>query len=230
MNVKSILGSYIGHLAGYVLAGADIVSKVNPSLLPPQYGLLISVAGLVTIATHHGYQAGTAGVQAAVDAATKALKSTAPVLLICLLAAGFLAGCKTAPNAQQSAGITIAVDVATGAAIQNGVHCAVSTTSPPQFDCSDAYKSRAAEFKAIAVEVKTVNDAGTATLATLAADIAPLIDRLPPADQLAAHALVAALTPYLNAELQGNDGLRNVQTTLDVILQAVIDSCAAYGA
>jgi hypothetical protein len=220
MNVKSVLGSYLGHLAGYVLAGADIVSKVNPTLLPPQYGILISVAGLVTVAAHHGYAAGTSGVQSAVDAATKALTSApakVAAMLLLAVAVPLVGGCATAPNAQQSAGITVAVDIATAAAIQNGVQPA-------------EYKTRAANFKSIAVTVKAVNDAGTATLATLAADLEPQISKLPPPDQLAAHALVAALKPYLDAELQGNDGLKNVQTTLDVILQAVIDSCAAYGA
>jgi hypothetical protein len=139
------------------------------------------------------------------------------MLLLAVAVPFGVSGCKTAPTAQESAGITVAVDIATAAAIQNGAQPA-------------EYKARAANFKSIAVTVKAVNDAGTATLATLAADLEPQISKLPPPDQLAAHALVAALKPYLDAELQGNDGLKNVQTTLDVILQAVIDSCAAYGA
>lgn len=221
MNVKRILGSYLGHLAGYVLAGADIVSKVNPSLLPPQYGILVSVAGLVIIAAHHGYAAGTSGIQAAVDAAAATLASApakvAVMLLLALAVPMGLSACKTLPTPTQQAGITVAVDIATAAAIQNGA-------TPAD------YKARAAHFKLIATDIKAVNDAGTATLATLAADLEPQIAKLPPPDQLAAHALVAALKPYLDAELQGNDGLKNVQTTLDIVLQAVIDSCITYGA
>jgi hypothetical protein len=186
-------------------------------LLPPQYGLIVSVAGLVTIAAHHGYQAGGAGVQAAVDAAAKALKATAPLLVTAFLVAGVISGCKTVPSAPAQAGITVAVDIATGAAIQNGGN-------------ADVWKARAVKFKAIAAQVKQVNDAGTATLATLAADLEPQLKLLPPADQLAAHALVAALTPYIQQEVQANPDLANVRATLDVILQAVIDSCAAYGA
>lgn len=221
MNVKSILGSYLGHLAGYILAGADIISKVNPSLLPPQYGILVSVAGLVTVAAHHGYAAGASGVQAAVDAATKALTST-PAKVVAMLLLGvavpFVGGCATAPTATESAGISVAVDIATAAAIQNG-------SNDPS-----AWKSRAVEYKAIAVKVKAVNDAGTATLATLAADLQPQIAKLPPADQLAANVLVTALTPYLNQELQGNAKLQTAQTAVDVIVQAVIDACTTYGA
>lgn len=221
MNVKSILGSYLGHLAGYVLAGADIVSKVNPSLLPPQYGILVSVAGLVAIAAHHGYTAGTVGIQAAVDAATKALVSApakvAAMLLLTLAVPMGLSACKTVPTPTQQAGITVAVDIATGAAVQNG-------------GTAEIWKIRAAKFKAIAVSIKQVNDAGTATLATLAADLEPQLATLPPADQLAAHALVAALQPYLNQEVSANPDLATARATLDVILQAVIDSCATYGA
>ena len=213
----NVLKSYGAHLAAYLVSAASIVSTLDPKLLPPQYAGIVGIAGLVATAAHNGHALGAAGIQAAVAAATQALKTAAPVLVLALFVGVGLTGCKTAPTVQESAGITIAVDIATGAAIQNGVQPA-------------DYKARAAEFKAIAVEVKAVNDAGTATLATLAADIEPLIAKLPPADQLAAHALVAALTPYLNAELQGDNGLKNVQTTLDTVLQAVIDSCGAYGA
>lgn len=222
MNLKDIFGSYLGHLAGYVLAGADIVSKINPSLIPPQYGILVSVAGLVTIASHHGYQAGTAGIQAAVDAATKALTSApvkiAAMLLLAVAIPIGLSACKTAPTATQQSQIVLAVDVASGVAIQQ------RDTDPAK------WMARAVSYKAIATELKAVNDAGTATLATLAADLQPLVAKLPPADQLAASALVAALTPYLNQQTQSNPQVANIRATVDVILQAVIDSCDAYGA
>ncbi len=213
----NVLKSYGAHLAAYLVSAASIVSTLDPKLFPPQYAGLIGIAGLVATAAHNGHAIGAAGVQAAVAAATQAVKTVAPALVLGLALSVGLVGCKTAPTAQQSAGITVAVDIATAAAIQNGVQPA-------------EYKARAANFKSIAVSVKAVNDAGTATLATLAADLEPQITKLPPPDQIAAHVLVAALKPYLDAELQGNDGLKNVQTTLDVILQAVIDSCAAYGA
>jgi hypothetical protein len=134
-----------------------------------------------------------------------------------MLVAGVVTGCKTMPTPTQQAGITVAVDIATGAAIQNG-----GTT--------DTWKARAAKFKAIAISVKQVNDAGTATLATLMADLTPQLALLPPADQLAAHALVAAIQPYLDQEIAANPDLATTRAALDVILQAVIDSCNAYGA
>lgn len=214
-----IVKSYLGHLSGYVVAGAVIVSSLDPKLLPPQYSFFTALAGAIVTASHHSYTAGAANaaVTAAANAAQKALTTAAPVLLCAFLAVASLTACKTLPTPTEQAGITVAVDIATGAAIQNGA-------TPAQ------YTARAAEFKAIAVMVKTVNDAGTATLATLAADLAPQIAKLPPADQLAAHALVAALTPYLQRQAAANPSLANTQATLDVILQAVIDSCGAYGA
>lgn len=219
MNLSAIAGRYLGHLAGYVVAAATIVSGLDPKLVPPQYSFIVAVAGTVVAAAHHGYSAGVNGaaVKAAADAATKALTAAAPALVVALLVAGSMTGCKTLPTPTEQAGITVAVDIATGAAIQNGGN-------------ADIWKARAVKFKAIAVSVKQVNDAGTATLATLAADLEPQLALLPPADQLAAHALVAALQPYIDNEVQANPDLAKTRAALDVILQAVIDSCTAYGA
>lgn len=223
MNIRSILSSYLGHLSAYLVSAATIVSSLNPNLVPPQYSFITALAGFIVVASHHGYQAGlsSATIKAAADAATKALTSTpAKVVAMILLANAIpflITGCKTLPTPTQQAGITVAVDIATGAAIQNG-------------GSSDVWKSRAVKFKAVAVSVKQVNDAGTATLATLAADLQPQLALLSPADQLAAHALVAALQPYIDNEVAANPDLATTRAALDLILQAVIDSCVAYGA
>lgn len=213
----NVVKSYGAHLAAYLVSAATIVSGLDPALLPPQYASIIGIAGLVAAAAHNGHTVGAAGIQAAVAAATQALKTTAPALVLALLVAGSMTGCKTLPTPTEQAGITVAVEVATGAAIQSG---------EPQV----AWQARAAKFKAIAVELKQVDDAGTATLATLSAALAPQIATLPPADQLAAHALVAALQPYLDKQAAENPSLGTTRELLDVILQAVIDACTAYGA
>jgi hypothetical protein len=220
--MKDILGRYLGHLAGYIVATATIVSGLDPKLVPPQYAFLTAVAGTIVAASHHGYTAGVTGaaVKAAADAATSAITSTPAKIVAMILLANaipFIGGCTTLPTPTQQAGITVAVDIATGAAIQNGGN-------------ADIWKARAIKFKAIATSVKQVNDAGTATLATLMADLTPQLALLPPADQLAAHALVAALQPYLDQEIAANPDLAKTRAALDVILQAVIDSCNAYGA
>lgn len=224
-SFKSLATDYAAHAAGYVLAAATIVSGLDPKLFPPQYAFVTALAtGLVT-AVSHGYQLAQPATVKPVDAATTALTSAGTTVVVKALLLGLLfvgvgsglVACKTAPTATEQAGISVAVDIATGAAIQNG-------------GTSDVWKARAVKFKAIAVSVKQVNDAGTATLATLAADLAPQLALLPPADQLAAHALVAAIQPYLDQEVAANPNLATTRATLDTILQAVIDSCSAYGA
>lgn len=203
------------HVVNSVAGGLAIVAGLNPALFGPYAPQAAMAIGLATIGANVLHAVVTSG-EVPPSQAAKALFMAIVVGVMFTLVVG-LSACKTVPTPTEQAGIVVAVDIATGAAIQEG-------TAPA------GYAARAAKFKAIAVEVKTVNDAGTATLATLAADIAPQIAKLPPADQLAAHALIAALTPYLNAETSGNPTLQTAQATLDVILQAVIDSCGAYGA
>lgn len=211
------LKAFPAHLALYTIGILDFVSTL-PTVggLAPYTGY-ITAAGVLAAALHHAFQTGaaSAAVQAVASAPVKLMLATMALSIV--LGASVLQGCTTAPTVTQQSEITVAVDIATVAAVQSGA-------SPA------GYQFRAAAFKAIAVKVKAVNDAGTATLTTLAADIAPLVATLPPPDQLAAHALIAALTPYLNAQVAGNPKLQNAQATLDVILQAVIDSCSAYGA
>lgn len=201
------------HVVNSLAGGLALVAGLDPVLFGPYAPQAAIAVGAATIG------ANVLHAMLAKETATTVPPSVVPALLLGLVLFGAVGipGCATAPTPTQQAGITVAVDIATAAAIQNGA-------SP------NAYLSRATNFKAIAVEVKALNDAGTATLATLAADIAPLIAKLPPPDQIAAHTLIAALTPYLNAQTASNPNLQNAQATLDSILQAVIDSCGAYGA
>jgi hypothetical protein len=226
-SVKSVLGSYLGHLGGYLVAAASIVSGLDPKLVPPQYSFLTAVAGAVVIASHHSYQAGANSIiTAGANAVASAIAQTPAKLMISAMLLGVVASaslgltaCATAPTASER-GIVVAVDVATGLALSEGGK--VSDLA--------VLKARAVEYKAIAMKVKAVNDAGTATLATLAAALQPEIAKLPPADQLAAQALIAALTPYLQSQIPGNADVQNIQTTVDLILSNVILACEAYGA
>lgn len=139
---------------------------------------------------------------------------------VCMAAITILSvsACKTLPTVNQQAGITVAIDIAAGFAIQ-------------QHDTDQSvWKARAAQYKAIALQLQALNNAGTATLATLQADLEPLIAKLPPADVLAAHALVAAVTPYVQQQISTNPKVANTQAAVAVVLQAVIDACTAYGA
>ena len=212
--------SYLSHLTGYVVAGATIVSGLDPKLIPPQYAFFTALAGLIVTAGHHGFTAGNAN--AVIAAAAQAATSTAAkILLVAIFAVATVSGlsaCKSTPTVRQQAEVAIVVDIAAGYAIQR------------QDSDPSAWKARASEYKAIAVKLKAIDEAGIATLATLQADLQPLIAKLPPADQLAANAFVNALVPYLTSQLQSNPTAANTQAVVDLILQAVIDACGAYGA
>lgn len=211
--MNEFLKTYGGHLAAYLTAALGVFQYTDPTVLGPKGALIIAIVGALAGAASNVHVATSEPVAPVASKAALWLLTA----FVALTALTGLTACKTVPTPTQSAVITVAVDIATGAAIQNGAS-------------TDTYTSRAVRFKQIAQSVKAVNDAGTATLATLAADLEPQLVSLPPADQLAARALVAALTPYLNQQISVNPQLANVQATLDIILQAVIDSCASYGA
>jgi hypothetical protein len=206
------------HALAYILSCLSIVQTLSPALLGPYGPAIVGVSGILLTAIHNTQTAIANGNAPLPPPAIRSLLLPIGLLVLSAGACVGLSGCATAPTTTQQAGISVAVDIATGAAIQQ------------QSSDSAEWKARAVSFKAIAVTLKQVNDAGTATLATLAADLAPLIAKLPATDQLAAHTVVAALTPYLNQEIQGNPKLQNAQATVDVVLQAVIDACAGYGA
>lgn len=204
------------HILNYILAGLAIVAGLSPDLLGVHGVAIVGAAVGVTNILHGFLTGGTTPTPPATGTVAKVHLLAVVLAFVIMLAV--LSGCKTAPTATEQAGISVAVDIATGAAIQQGGGTATN------------WAARASEYKAIALEVKAANDAGTATLSTLAADAAPALAKLPPADQLAARALIAAITPFINQELQSNTKLQTTQAALDDILQAVIDACTAYGA
>jgi hypothetical protein len=138
------------------------------------------------------------------------------LILAALCAVAALSGCKTLPNATQQAAASVVVDVAAGLAIQQG--------SPDPA----VWKARAIGFKAIATVLLQKNSA--TTLASLQAELLPLVAKLGPADVLAANALVAALTPVLQQQLGANPTVANTQAAVAVVLNDIITACNAYGA
>src|SRR5580658_1145753 len=96
--MKSFLSSWLGHIGGYVAAGAGIVAAINPTFLPPIGKLAVGVASLVVIASHNAYKVGT--LTAAVNAAAGAIQKVPPVAVVTMLAlamvfGGGLSGCAT---------------------------------------------------------------------------------------------------------------------------------------
>lgn len=205
--------AYGAHLVGYLLAALPVVQAVAPAAIPGWGGVAGGVAGALLIFIHNMQT-----VSANKTAGTVVKAHWVVTMLAGLIALGTFVGCKTTPTATQQAAASVVVDVAAGFAIQNG--------------SSDAtvWKARAAQFKAIAVTLQQINSSGQATLATLQADLAPLIAKLGPADVLAANALVAAITPFLQQQLQANPTVANTQQAIAQVLQDVINACTAYGA
>lgn len=212
--------NYFAHIMGYVTGAYAVVSTINPALIPPQYLPYVAAAGAVLSAVHNVTAARAAPPGLPPPSPGTIAKALFPFLLVGLLVASTvtMTACKTVPTSQQQVGITVAVDVAAGYAIQKN-------SSDPVI-----WKVRANEYKAIAVSIKAINDKGTASLSDLAAGLRPLIAKLPPPDQLAANALVSALTPYLEQQIQANPNLGATQTAVNIIVQAVIDACNTYGA
>lgn len=139
-------------------------------------------------------------------------------LLIGFLALPLVHGCASTPTANQQAGIAVGTDIAVGLAVQQG-------SNDPA-----VWKARAAGFKAIAVTLQGLNQSGALTLQTLAADLQPLIIKLGPADVLAANALIAALTPFLQQQIDANPSVASARVIIGQFLSTVIAACAAYGA
>lgn len=207
------------HIVGYLLAVLPVVQQFAPVAIPAYGAAIAGAAGALVLAIHQ--------IQKNLDASNTLpqpsgrVSAALPFLFGMLLAAASMVGlsaCKTAPTQTQQSAISIAVDLATGFAIQQGSN-----------DLT-VWKSRATQFKAIAIEVEKVNNAGTLTLATLEADLQPLIAKLGPADVLAANALVAALTPYVNQQVAANPTVANIQAAIELLLEAVITTCTQYGA
>lgn len=211
------LKKYGAHLVGYILSAAGIVAGLDPALLPPQYGVAIAIAGLIVTASHHSFTAGTA--TAVATAAQKAI-TTAMVLIVALFAMVALHGCSLLKPAtpQQVTNIALVVDAATSIAIQQ------EDTNPA------IWKARAVDYKAIAVELASKNSTVPATLATLRADLAPLIAKLPPGEVLAANVFLAVVGPQVDQQLAGDPDVAVVRTDIGIVLQAVIDTCNAFGA
>lgn len=209
--------SYGLHGLSYVMSALAVVAGLDPAVLAAIGGpKALAVAGLAGAIVTGAHNVAVAG---APKPGSVALKSVAAFMLAVMLGTSvmLMSGCATAPTPTQQSAALVAVNIAAGQAIQGSDH------DPA------VWKARAVKYKAIAVQLQTVNDAGNATIATLAADLQPLIAKLEPREQLAANALVAAVTPYLQEKLKSPE-VDNARESIAVLLSAVVRACEAYGA
>jgi hypothetical protein len=208
--MKSFLSKYASHLAGYVVAGATIVSGLNPGLLPPRYAFLTALAGLVVTGASHGFTAGqvSAAVNAAATAVAKAPVAAVLAFLMVLGTSAGLTGCATVQgffaSSEAPVVITVSVDVAVAAAEQHGV--------------------KASDINAIAKIALTANQSTTATVGTVSAVVNAQVAKLnlPPLDIAAAQALEAVVSATIQAKLAGNPDVATAQADVAQVLQAVI--------
>lgn len=211
------INTYGGHLVAYGLALLALVAGADPALLGPHGLIIVGVAGAVVGALSH---ANTAVSQP--GSTSVGFSPGVKAVVISLLLAGavlsplVLVGCKTAPTQSQAAGIAAAVDVAVGAAVQNGS------------SDSAVWKAKAQRFEDIARQVKSLDSADFTSLAAFANDIQPVLDKLGPADALAAHAVIAALVPFLQQTIAANPTVATTQAAINAVLQDVINACALY--
>lgn len=212
MNVKSILGSYLGHLAGYVVAAATIVSGLDPKLVPPQYAFITALAGTVVAAAHHGYSAGVNGatITAVANAATKAITTAVPALLVALvLGAGTtLIGCASVQSFLSSpTGQTIVpagVEVAIATAEQKGV--------------------TAAQINSVSKAVLAADTSAATTVVGLTAAVNAQVAKLnlPAGDVAAFQILETAFDAYLVSKYGNNPTVAQVQADVALFVNTAI--------
>lgn len=207
------LKSYGAHGVSYLLSLLAVVAGLDPSLLAavggPKALAVAGLAGALATGLHNVMAAGT--VKPGVTTVAKMI----PLLLVACTAA-MLVACATPPTVSEKSGVTVATYLVTGQAIK-------------QKDSDPAvWSRRASYYKAVALQIQDHNNAGTATLATLAADLEPALAQLPPDQRLAAEALITAFTPYLQEQVNANPVVSYSQERLAVILVALIRTCDAY--
>lgn len=225
-KVKSLFGSYLSHLAGYVMAAAGIVGTIDPKVFPPQYQFVTALAGLVTVVGSHAYSAGSlnGAATAAANAAASALKTvgaaTAAVLLCGLLILPGLSGCSTAQLAKANAVVTKVNTAVTNPAAQPvilaGAFAAVAT--------AEQHGITAAQVNAIAKKALAADSGTGATLsavgAVVNAELAKL--NLPPADHDAAQLVESSFAAYIQGRVGANPTLAQSQAAVADVLQALV--------
>lgn len=217
------LKAYPAHLALYLIGVLDFVSTLPAAGGLAPYTGYITAAGVIAAALHHAYQTGaTSAVVQAVVAAPVKLAIAMLALSIVLGTSLGLTGCATLAKLEGNSTAVTAIDSA--------VTIATSFAIQGKDTDSKVWASRAKEIKTIALELQSVNSAGTATLATLASDLQPQLAKLGPADSLAVNSLVLALQPLLNQQIGNNPAVGTTQVAVANIITAVLTACTAYGA
>lgn len=141
------------------------------------------------------------------------------LMMSAILALSVIAGCAATPTAKEQVAVAVVVNIAAGRAIQR------SDTD------TAVWAARATEYKTIAVQIREASKDSNATVATLGLELRALVAKnLGPANQIAANAVIAAVTPYLQQEAADHPNVANVTARLSYMLDQFIMTCDAYGA
>jgi hypothetical protein len=127
-----------------------------------------------------------------------------------------LTACTTTPTANQQIAVTVVVDAAVGIAVQNGTNDARE------------WSQRASRIVSIATQLQALDSGQTATLPAVVSALQPLLvkAKLGPADQLAANALIVALSQIIQQNV--NNINVNTQQVIQQILSDVINAASVY--
>lgn len=223
--VKGFLASWAGHLGGYVVSAAGIVSAIDPKLIPPQYSFLTAVAGLIVIASHNSYKVGTVSgaATAAANAAAAALKAVPPAaaaLLLAVLMLPGISGCSTAQLAKANAVVTKVNAAVTSPQaqpiIQAGALAAVAT--------AEQHGVTAAQIQDIMRQALAADQGTAATLASVGAVInAQLVKlKLPAGDVAAIEIVEVSVGAAIQAQVGGNATLAQSQAAVADVLTDVL--------
>lgn len=136
--------------------------------------------------------------------------------LLAFLVASALFGCSTTPTLDQRAAVTVVIDAAVGVAVQNG------SKDPVR------WAARAKQIQSIAKQLQVLAAGDAATLPALTIALQPMLDKLAltPVDQVAANALIAALSQVI----QQNTGKLDANATQVIaeVLSDVITAASVY--
>lgn len=221
MKLPSWLTSYLGHLTGYIVAGATIVTSIDPKMLPPQYTFITALAGFVVTASHHSYTAGSASsvaqsaLNAAIAAATKAVDTVgAPVAK--LLVVGMLMGASIT-GLSGCASVQSFLSSPTGATIVSaGVQVAVTT--------AEQRGVSAAQINRVAKSVLAADSGTAATVVSVTSLVNGQLVKLgvPSGDVAGFQILTTAFDAYVVAKYGANVTVQQIQADVAMFLGTVI--------
>jgi len=227
--LKAVFGSYLSHLAGYIAAGATIVSTLSPGTFPPKYAFVTAVATAIATAFSHGQavQVNAGKIVAAVaDAVTESISqlptpttsvpmsSVVPpavkalLLMLAMPLLFALHGCASVQSWLSSP---------TGAVVVSaGVEVAVTT--------AESKGVSAAQINNVAKAVLQADSGANATVAALTAAVngAAVKAGVPPGDMAAFQILETAFDAWLATKYGDNATVQNIQADVAAFCAAVI--------